>query len=203
MLRSAVEQLARFLIETKWGGIVNGLGLIVSVVGFAVTIWNVVRTKRASQRAEDAVTTMRQMLNRSDAIMEVSAAITIMEEIKRLHRAGEWKVLLDRYTTLKRLLISIRNPTNHLSDDQMASIQNTIQHFSDIEGKVERAVASGINDQPKVPKLNEVVSMQIDALAALLTDIRQEVGKDRLWKQQQARWLTSLRSYINNRLKGR
>jgi len=202
MLRSALEQLARFLIETKWGGIVNGLGLVVSVIGFAVTIWNVVRTKRASERAEQAVTILRMALNRSDAIMEVSAAIAIMEEIKRLHRAGEWKVLLDRYTTLKRLLVSIRNPENHLSDEHVGSIQSAIQHFTDIEKKVERSLAAGTTDQKKVPKLNEIVSMQIDALAAVLTEIRQEVGKDKSWKQR-TKWLSSLHGYISKRLRAK
>lgn len=34
-----------------------------------------------------------------DTLADVSAAIAIMEEIKRLQRASAWQIALDRYST--------------------------------------------------------------------------------------------------------
>ncbi len=101
-----------------------------------------------------------------------------MEEIKRLHRAAAWEILPDRYSTLKRLLISIRSVNVSMTDDQKSALQSAILNFSEIERKVERALALK-TDLPKVDKLNTVVSLQLDKISEVLGTIKQEIGVEK------------------------
>lgn len=159
------------------------MSLLAEIVGFAVTITVAVRSKNAAQRAEEAVKKMREVLQRSDAIMEVTSAIRIMEEIKRLHRNGEWKFLLDRYASLRTSLIGIKSANPDLSDDHKSVLTGAINQLRDIESKVEKAVEAQIVP-PKVWKLNEIVSAQTDRLSEVLGEIRRGVGRENYGSQQ-------------------
>lgn len=174
---SRLESLLKYIADHHWGELVNILGILIELAGFGITIAVAVRSKKAAERAEQAVKKMRENLRLSDTIMSVTAAIKIMEEIKRLHRTGDWKVLLDRYATLRGLLIEIKSSNPTMIDDHHAALTGAVQQFSDIEKKVEKAVAADA-EHPKVPKLNEIVSFQIDRLSEVLGNIRQEVGRE-------------------------
>jgi hypothetical protein len=162
------------ILEAHWGDIASVVGVFISLIGFAITIWNVIRSKNAAQKAREAVDNVRETILRSDTIVDFSAVITTMEEIKRLHRTGNWIILPDRYSSLKRKLVKIRSTNPDLSDDYKTALQNAIQHFSNIEQKVERALASK-KSPPNVAKLNEIVSAQLDTLNEVLTAIMRDV----------------------------
>jgi hypothetical protein len=98
-----------------------------------------------------------------------------MNEIKRLHRAEAWVVLLDRYAALRGMLISIRSMNPDLQAEYRTAIQNALQQFSDIEKTVERSLAS--NKQPtNRARLNEIVSIQVDRLVEILEEIKRDIG---------------------------
>jgi len=187
-----LENLLKYLAEHHWGELVNIFSLTVSVIGFFATLWNLIRAKRAAQRAEEAVKRMREMLLRSDTIMEVTSAIRIMEEVKRLHWNGDWRPLLDRYTSLRTTLIGIRSSNTHLTEDHQAVLTGAINQFRDIEDKVARAVEAN-TVPPKVSKLNSIVSSQIDRLAEVLGTIRQEVGTEHYAEQDRTTDQTATR----------
>jgi len=63
-----------------------------------------------------------------------------------------------------------------LSGEQQAAIQGAIQHFSDIERKVERALANRTSPT-NVAVLNDIVSAQTDRITEILATIRQEIGR--------------------------
>jgi hypothetical protein len=150
-------------------------GVLISIVGFAVTIISVLASKKAAQRAGDAALEVRDKFLRTDTIMELSGAIAIMEEIKRMHRLDIWSLLPDRYSSVKRLLVTIRSSHAILSPEHRAVLLGAIQHFSDIEKKVERALASK-STPSNVAKLNEIVSLQLDHINEILAALRQEIG---------------------------
>jgi hypothetical protein len=169
-----LDQMITFL-DQHWGDIASVLGVLVSLVGFGITIWGVLRSKSAAQKAQEEVARVRETMLRLDTVMQFSEAITIMDEIKRLHRASAWVMLPDRYSALKRILISIRTLDFDINDDRKTVLQSAIQHFSDIEKKVEKSLATQSN-LPNVARLNEIVSIQLDKLNEVLASIRQEIG---------------------------
>jgi hypothetical protein len=101
-----------------------------------------------------------------------------MEEIKRLHRAGQLEMLPDRYAALRKALIGIRRLSPSLDDDQDKVLQGAITTLSTTEHVIERAIATG--PAPDFVKLNRLFSREIDGLHAVLIDIKgageEEVG---------------------------
>lgn len=164
-------------ISEHWGDIASVAGVIISIIGFIATIINVARSKRAAQRAEEAAIDARESILRSDTLMELSTALTMMDEIKRLHRATAWNLLPDRYSLLKRHLVSIRTSNPQFIDAHQAALQSAIQHFSTMEKRVEKTLAGRVTP-PNIATLNEIVSAQIDKVNEILAVFRQEIGME-------------------------
>lgn len=156
---------------SHWGDIASVAGFGLSIIGFSVTLWSVSRSKKAAQQAKEAVERARNAIFRSDTMVQLAAARQTMEEIKRLHREAAWRVLPDRYAALRDSLSSIRIATPNLPDKDKAVIQGAIEQFRTLEKKVERALAANQNP-PNVPRLNEVVSLQIDSITEVLGIMR-------------------------------
>jgi hypothetical protein len=91
----------------QWGDIASVAGFLLSVVGFAVTIVGVWRAKSAAEQARQAAVAARESIAHYDAIADLSSAMAIMDEIKRLQRSGIWPLLPDRYANLTH-----SSPTN-------------------------------------------------------------------------------------------
>ncbi len=104
-----------------WGDLTSVVGLLLSLVGFAVTIVQVRRAKSAAEQARQA------------AIADLSSAMAVMDEIKRLQRNGIWPLLPDRYSELRRRLIAIRQSHAQLTEEQRESLSVTIDRFAELE----------------------------------------------------------------------
>lgn len=122
-----VDTLTKLLTE-RWGDLANVAGLFISIVGFIATIIAVLSSKSAAQRAEAAAKEVKKAIVRSDTIMELAAVITIMEEIKRLHRVNAWPILPDRYSSVKQLLISIRASSPNIPTEHREALLSAVQH---------------------------------------------------------------------------
>ena len=149
-------------MERNLGDIARVTSLIISIIGFSATLWNVIRSKRAAEQAEQAVQKMRGYLAQIDTVSQSSSAIAIMDEVKRLRRAEAWIVLPDRYSALRSSLILIRNITPNLSDEQKSQIQSAIQHSSSIEMDIEELISKR-RKSLSVSNINEIMSKQLDA----------------------------------------
>ncbi|HEX8210751.1 MAG TPA: hypothetical protein VF584_11290 [Longimicrobium sp.] len=159
----------------RWGNLAGVADLFLSIIGFAATLYGLWRATTAAQAAERAATGAREALLRSGNIAELATVMSVMEEIKRLHRIGAWPLLLDRYSILRRSLISIRSSSPSLGDEDTKTLQGAIRHFAAIEQAVEKALDTG-GAPTNVPKLNKIVSQQIDLLEELLTSLRTATG---------------------------
>jgi hypothetical protein len=161
---------------SRWGNIASLLGLLVSVLGFGFTIWQVLKTKRVAEAAKEAAEEARLQILRSEGLVELASALKAMEEIKGLHRQGAWHLLPERYASLRQSLLKIKGTAAPaISEEHQSVFQGAIQHLTDMESKVERALAA--QQQPSnVLGMNKVMSLQIDKLVVVLTAMR--VGRD-------------------------
>ena len=151
-------------IAGSWASIV---GLALAIVGFLFTLIGVWKSKSAADRAAVAAAQARDNIIVLHPGDDFATAVAAMDEIKRLHRADAWVVLPDRYSDLRKRLVSLRTTYADLSEDDRAVIQSAIQHLVTLEGKVERALAAG-SPPTNVPKMNEIISAQLDKLSELL-----------------------------------
>jgi hypothetical protein len=156
------------------GDLSGVMGIFISLIGFAVTLIGVVKSKSAAQRAEAAARATRDSINLLTTVVDFTFAISALEEIKRLHRAGQWVLLPDRYAALRKILVSLRNATVMLSNEQQASLQNALTNLYATETAVERALESGV--ALKAAKFNVVMSRDIDALLAALVELQNKHG---------------------------
>ena len=166
----------QYLVEHHWGDAASVAGLALTVLGFAATLWQVSRSRRAAVAARDAAHATRGKLAKVDAIAEFSSAIQTLDEIKRLHRESAWATLPYRYSALKRVLIAAKTADPGLTDRQRARIQSAIQHLANIEHEVELRLAGGV-EAFDVPKVNRVLSRQIENLSEILTQVQNEIGR--------------------------
>jgi DNA-binding NarL/FixJ family response regulator len=138
-----MDVMVAWIEQTGAGDIASIFGLLVALVGFAITIRNVRASRAAAVRAEEAANEARRAIRFFDVVAEISTAIAAMEEIRRLHRDAAWPILLDRYNMLRKSLISIGRSGVALSDDQQTLLQAAIKFLADIERNVDRALEQG------------------------------------------------------------
>jgi hypothetical protein len=67
-----------------------------------------------------------------------------MEEIKRLHRVGQVDMLLDRYATLRKVLIAVRKLSPSISENMDVKIQSAVTTLATMEDYVEKSRSEGI-----------------------------------------------------------
>lgn len=140
-----LDRLYKTLDLYHLGDIASVLGLIVSIVGFIITIWGVWRSKTAAQRAEESSRRTHEAMTAMQSIVDISAVLAALEEIKRLHRASEWQLLLVRYGSLRAKLVALKASRPKLKETQHAVLQGTIQHLANLEVMVDR-VSRGVKN---------------------------------------------------------
>jgi hypothetical protein len=162
----------------SWGDLASIAGLLVALIGFAATIVGVWRSKTAAQRAKDAADATKALLLRANAIADFSAALSIMEEIRRLQRASAWAVLPDRYSTLREKLLAILESHPLIEENDRVSIGAALRSLKQHENRIEQSLAAGANP-PNVPRLNQVIGSHLDTLRGVLTRIQIQIKGER------------------------
>jgi len=142
------------------------------LAGLAIAIWASLSAKNAAEQARDAARQVKDRIATLDTLADVSAALAIMEEIKRLQRAGAWPTALDRYSALRRHLNRVAEMSPGLTDAQRKELAGSIYEFRRIEKKVDRGVASGVKGL-NLANLNDVVSREIDRMERVMIAIKQ------------------------------
>jgi hypothetical protein len=170
-----IENIFKFLVYGPGGNIASILGVVISLIGFFLTIQNALKSKTAAQAAEQAVQRVREDVHKMNVVTELSEAISTMGEIKRLHRENAWSILPDRYSDLRAALVNIRTTSQDLSTQQKSYLQNAIVHFSVMEKQVETFLTSK-QGSLNIPKFNSIVSKQVDNLREILVQIQSDIG---------------------------
>lgn len=157
-----------------WGDLASVTGLLLALAGFIITIVVVYRSKSAAQRAREAADETKAILLRANAIADFSAALTIMDEIRRLQRAAAWAVLPDRYSSLREKLMTILASHPLMSEAQRLSVTEALEGIRRLEHRVEGSLAAA-TPPPNPAKLNQVIGSHLDTLRGVLTTLRGEI----------------------------
>src|SRR5579864_269403 len=145
-------------------------GDLASVLGFALTIWFAWSAKTAAEQAREAANEVRDQISRFDTMAELSAAITIIEEIMRLQRTQAWEIVwdivLDRYATLLSHLARSKGGGG-LTEAHRTSIQTAIARFRIMVEVIEKARTEQEQGQLVTAVLNRKASEQVGALESV------------------------------------
>jgi hypothetical protein len=151
----------------QWADPASVLGFLASLVGFAITISVGLRSKKAAEKASEAVAGVREKL-----ALQTAAD---MDELKALHRASVWEILPARYSSLRRQLATFKGTYPHLTENQKTDIQSIILQFKGIEEKVERSLAAK-RVPPDAPSLNRIIVKEGDKLNEIVIAVQQTIG---------------------------
>jgi hypothetical protein len=163
--------LLAWIDKNKLADLFGIAGTLISLVGFTVTIIGVYRSKNAAVKAQEAAQAARDSIRMLDTFVDFSAAISLLEEIKRLHRQeGAWQILIERYGAIRRLLVQIRTSEVDLSDDQQEAFQNALTNLRAIQNRVEKGLTNTASLKPA--NFNNTISDDIDRLLAVLTQLK-------------------------------
>ena len=169
------EWVVKSWAEQKWGDLASLAGLLVSLVGFFFTLRGVWRAGSAAEAARDAASQTREAIVRSDMIADVSAVIAMMNEVKRFHREDNWSGSLERYTEIRQKIISIHGTGSNLIEEHKTFLMSASQKFRDMETQVDKVVAKK-KEPHDAPRLNEIVSEQVDHLNEILVALKRNQG---------------------------
>jgi hypothetical protein len=170
-----LKSVVQYILDNRVGDWASIIGLLVSLVGFVATLVNVRRSRSAADQARLAAQETRRDISKSNMLGTLAAAMLAMEEIKRVHRRKVWDILPDRYSELKKALISVKGANLGLSVAQTTAIQNAVQHLANFERLVERALAN--NTEPDVAKINGILSDQVASLQEILVFVQNGIGR--------------------------
>lgn len=171
-----IETFLQIIMKYRINEVSDILGLIITLVGFLFTTIALIKSKKATTNLKIELEKVRHDLRRTETVSDTASALALMDEIKRLHRQSETLQLLpERYSALRKALISIRsnNPILDLTDQQ--KIQEAISQLASFERKVE-SILSGTNEALNIPKINSILSSLSDTIQELLVKIRNSIG---------------------------
>lgn len=161
-----------WLKDNQIGDLTGVVGIVISIVGFVVTITGVIKSTSAAERAEVAAKSASESIRLFDTVVDFTAAISILEEIKRAHRSEQWMLLPDRYSAIRKLLISLRAANNDMSDNQILSLQSALTNLVSIERTVEKALKKKDISVLNPTRFNQIISDDIDKLFTALSELK-------------------------------
>jgi len=173
-----VSMLSILIQENHIGDYSSIIALIITVIGFGITILQLTKTKKASEIATSAVNAIRDDLKKIDTLTSLSSVVTEMEEIKHLQREKNLLKLPEKYAKLRTSLITIKGFSSIFAEEDLKIIQGTITQLSASEEAIDIHFENTISSTLKVSKLNGSISNHIDKLNEVLIRIKLKIGEN-------------------------
>jgi hypothetical protein len=170
------SEVIGFVAKPEVSGAVGALGLLLTIVGFGVTLVQLWRTRSAADAAARSARAVQEQVGRFDTIAACSSAVQALEEIERLHRDGPLHQLPDRYVSVLKVLIQIAGTTPAVTEAHLVELQSAISQLATLKTVVEKEARKG-STQLDAPRLNRITSRIIAALIGLLTDLRRDLSR--------------------------
>jgi hypothetical protein len=152
---------------------VSLLGLVVSVVGFILTVAQVRQAKTAAEAAAHAARKARAAILKSDLLVNCSTVLSVFEELKRLHRGSAWPIALDRYSALHQILMGLKADPGVLTEEQRTLLAGVTEQVVAMERKIEKCLATG--KPPSSVRLNQIVVDQMQHVFAIQTSVKSQL----------------------------
>ncbi len=116
------------------------LGFIATILGFIITIWQIIKTRKVAMAAKNAATVTRSAINRDIILMEISACIKTIEEVKGYLRDKKFNASLLRVTDLTSQFIQFQ----HIISKPDINFQEILTQLSILRESLERKIDSDI-----------------------------------------------------------
>ena len=131
----------------NWVGVA---GLIATIVGLGIAIWQIIVARRAAEAAEDAASAAQDAsIETRDAIHSVLTVsdlrrvIGYVQQIKSFHRDQKWDICLNMYQVLRSSLADIRARLPEPAARHRMTLKEAIDQVKAMENDLDAAVHAG------------------------------------------------------------
>lgn len=87
------------------------VGSALSLIGVAIAVWQIFKTRKAAEAAQNAVEATRRSITSNVVLADMSSCTRAIEEVKALVRAKRYEPALLRVTDLHALIIQLQHVT--------------------------------------------------------------------------------------------
>jgi len=176
--------LTQLYQSTIFGNILNTIGIVIALIGFAATIIVALRAKKAAQQAREAANNVRKDIRIGNTVAQFAEVLTIMDEIKDQHRAvswdrpASWYTLPVKYSAVCRLLASIQGANPELSRPDKTALTSAINQFTTMQRLIDEALIAeeDLQQFPNIAELNEIVNECTTKLRKISVTIQNTIG---------------------------
>jgi len=115
-----------WLIDPSRSSIIGVIGLSVSVVGFALTLWQLLATKKAAQAATEAAENARMRINTFSALRECEAAKRHAKLVNNAIKEAAWMEVIELSQPLIESITSLANSNADFDYDVRQSLSSAV-----------------------------------------------------------------------------
>lgn len=156
-------------LQEHWGDLAGAIGLVITLISFIIIRRNVLKTKNISAQ-------VRKDISLQKSVVDFSAALSTMEDIKIFHRKNAWEILPAKYSSLRSVLIEVRESNPNMPIENKKIIQSAIATLSNTENIIEQTIQNKTLPSD-IPRINKNISSHIDKLRPILTNLRNQIGR--------------------------
>lgn len=131
-----------WLINPSNSAVVGAVGLIVSITGFATTLIQLSRTRKAAVAASNAASAATARFNSFNALRECEAAKQQAKKVNDAISEGRWELSLDQYQPLLKHISNLRQSNVELDADVHLCLEDAEQIITRNCLVIERAISN-------------------------------------------------------------
>jgi hypothetical protein len=153
-----------------WSFSISLIGLLVSILGFCVTIFQISRATSAAEAAVGAVKELKARVEIYDVVFDLSRVKSGLEESQRhLHR-GNLSDAIESLSSVRSGLVRISEMKSAITQIQKDRMTELIGEISNYQDKIRRAMFKG-SSPVDLPKMLSVMSKHYDAVSRVLIHV--------------------------------
>lgn len=157
--------------------IYSAVGTTLTLVGFGITIYQVVQARKYAKEASSAAVMAEQAANNAvkefhkfEAVVDFTTVVSVMQEVRRLQRDRVWAALPERYSDARMHLIRARKSARDLNEQQKSKIQNAIVDFREMEAMIE--FSGGNFEGLPAEEMSRRLLIDIDEIVEIFQEVR-------------------------------
>lgn len=159
-------------------GLVGGIGLIVTTLGFVVTLWalrvtylQLIRTKTAAEAVSEATNKLKSRTSFFDVALETTKASKSLENVLTHLRAGSWQFasqnLWDAQVSLNRILPTITSGAERIA------VETAVRSFRESVRVLEESADRNLHYDSST--LTDLIRQQIILVDSKLVSLQRNI----------------------------
>lgn len=151
--------------KNHYGNIASVAGLVVSVIGFSFTLYQVRKSRSAAERAQAMA---REAIDRVSSRLfftQITIAVRLVQEVRSFCRAKDWQRAVDRCEQLRIVLAGVVDDSK-LQGDERKTVSKAIDDLLLIMGHLD-----GIGHEERSPSVPTRMMKSLDRIVITLTRI--------------------------------